>query len=441
MPQIALIGRQNVGKSTLFNALIGRKKSIAYDQPGVTRDLVSHQFENIEGNFNLTDFPGLENPDKLKDDRLSRESIEHALSRLHHYHLLLWVVDRRGLDSYDYHLADLLRKQHKPVWLVVNYVDDPSLENEATDFYSLGIEKVFFVSALNRRNIALLRESMVKHFQAKPIENENNLEENNAVKLAIIGKPNAGKSTLFNLLLNDQRALISDIPGTTRDSIEEVFSYNGEPLKIIDTAGLRKKRKVHENVEFYSTTRTRRSIEEADVVILLIDSQEGIDRQVKNLISRLQEQMKPLVVGLNKVDLFEKDSYARKKLEEDIEDLQNTFFEFPIVFFSAQTGKRALKLIERAIKLHQKATQKIFTARLNQVLAELKDNRIIKSNRINLNYITHASPQLKFLVFTNRERIPNNVNRYLQSRLSKAFDIADLPVKIEFRSKYGNKRT
>ncbi|MDH4263151.1 MAG: ribosome biogenesis GTPase Der [Spirochaetia bacterium] len=439
MPAIGIIGTQNVGKSTLFNALIRRNKSITFDSPGVTRDLVTESVNWGEGRWEVTDFPGFESEKNMPDDEIGRAAVEKALKQLDNFNLLLWVVSRKGLSVFEHLLLEKIRKIKKPVWLVVNFVDDPALESSASEFYSLGFSTVFFVSALNRRNINELRDSILHKFQGKIQDAE--AEQNEAdesirsgpVKLAIVGKPNAGKSTLFNTFLGQERSLVYDMPGTTRDSIQEPFTYDGHEIILIDTAGIRRKKLSFESLEVFSVARTKKAITEADVLIMLVDAREGFDKQNKSILEWVESENKPLLVAINKTDLVDEEQRAVVTL--DIEKLQEIFWDFPVYWISALSPKKSGRVLAEAIRIAAIGNEKVATPVLNDILEVLNRNPVVSSNRLKFNYITQAWPEKKFIIFGNRESVPDNVKRYLKHNLLKQLKWKDIPIKIEFRNK------
>jgi len=432
MPAIGIIGAQNVGKSTLFNSLIKKKKSITFDQPGVTRDLISETVPWGDGHWQLIDFPGFEFDKNIGDDSLTKAAVKKAVEQLANYSLLLFVVSRKGLSPYEHHLVDILRKLEKPVWLVVNHVDDPRLEAECAEYYSLGFSEIFFVSGLNNRNIESLRDSIIKFFSGK-MDSEKTDSGKASVKLAIIGKPNAGKSTMFNILLQKERSLVYDQPGTTRDTIDETIEYGDHLVTIMDTAGLRKKRNVTDSVEFFSTTRTQKAIASADVVLFMINAQEGADHQNKDIIEWVEKENKPLILLINKCDLI--DEHEKKELEKRVEDLQSIFWDFQVMYISAIDYKKSGKILNAVVKLYEKAILKIPTPRLNHILEKLKKNPVLGSNSISITYMTQAYPDASFILFTNREKLPNSIVRYIKHELRAELKWSDMPMKLDVRRK------
>lgn len=441
MPRIGIIGRQNVGKSTLFNALLGRRVSIAYDRPGVTRDLVTREVDWGEGRWSVTDFPGLEKSDSESNDPESA-SIRHAMNELKQFHLLLWVVHRSGPAPYDYTLRDLLIKSGIETWLVVNYVDDTVLEGEAAECYSLGIEKVFMVSALNKRGIKDLRLQLRQKFTSgapaeEAVEQNDEPVHDDTLNLVLLGKPNAGKSTLFNRFLSKDKAVVSPVAGTTRDAVEETFTYYGRPVRIIDTAGLRKKRQVHDDVEFYSTARTREALRRADAALLLVNPDEGFDRQNRMLLEEITASGTPFVVAINKEDLLSK--YDKAELQAEINESRRLFFDFPVFFISALNGRKVSKALEKLFELRDKLLREVPTAVLNSMLATIGTNPVVNANNVKLNYITRAHPEPRLILFGNRSSMPKNVHRYLEKEFRKHLDWHELPLIIETRSKHGRR--
>ncbi|MDH5719004.1 MAG: ribosome biogenesis GTPase Der [Spirochaetia bacterium] len=433
MPKIALIGRQNVGKSTLFNALLRKRESIEYDMPGVTRDLIAREVDWGEGGWQLIDFPGFESKKEVRDDPLKTHAIERAMNELENCHLLLWVISMKGLSSFEKNLAEELQKIKQKVWLIVNFVDDPSLENEASEFYSLGFENIFFVSALNKRNIRELREKIIKHFSG--FAPEVNLTKSDDLNIAIVGKPNAGKSTLFNFLLKKEKAITSNIPGTTRDCLKETFPFYGRGVSIVDTAGLRKKNKVTESVEFFSMSRTEEAARLADVIVLVIDPVEGLDRQNKNIISLIEKLNKPLIIAVNKSDIYDIESLQRNKILSEAKQIEKIFWKIPLFFISSLDGKNIPKVLEKAFNLKEKRLKKTSTPELNNLLEEIKKNRTVSSRSIGANYITRAHPETKFILFASKNQIPDNIKKYIQNVIKKHFDIEDLPIYLDIRKK------
>ena len=427
MPNIAIIGRQNVGKSTLFNRLIGREEAITTDQAGSTRDIIQHELDWGEGVWRIADFPGFEDKKHLQEDALTLAAVEKSFRSLKEYHLLLWMVSRYGLNYFEYELQKQLRKLYQKYWLVVNFVDDPSLEWEAAEFHRLGASRTFFISALNRRNIEQLRLGITKYFSAQKTSCSQTPEP---AKIAIIGKPNSGKSTLFNFLLQKESALVSETPGTTRDSLTSKFSFYTRPFMVIDTAGLRRKKGGLQKIDRLSEERSFRNIQKADLIFLLIDPMEGFDRQSKNIIRFLEECNKPAIIAVNKYDLISKKSEVKKNLLLEISYLQKQFWGFPVLFISAQEGYKVVSLIELGIKLIEKSNVRYKTSMLNKFLQSLKTSKPLVSKNINLLYLTQKGGQADFILFTRKKFNSKPVNRFIIRRLQKFLNIEDIPVSL-----------
>lgn len=432
MPSIGIIGRQNVGKSTLFNALIKRNKSITHDMPGVTRDMISEKLDWCEGRWELTDFPGFEAAKNMPEDEIGKVAVDKAIRQLDQFNLLVWVVNRKGLSAFEYELLDKVRKLKKPVWLAVNFVDDPSLESDAAEFYSLGFSRVFFISALNNRNIAELKNAIIKQFDGVIKEKTDELP---VIKVSLIGKPNAGKSTFFNQVLGKERSLVYNKPGTTRDTIEEKLVFQNVEILLSDTAGIRRKKTAFEAVEVFSVARTKKAIKKADVVLAIIDAQEGFDHQNKFLLEYIEEENKPAIVLLNKSDLI--DDEKRGHLEDDVERLRQMFWDFPVYWISALSAKKSGKILNEAIEISKVGNEKIPTPRLNNILEILNRNPVVSSNGLKFNYITQAYPEKKFIIFSNRPAIPENVRRYLRHNLLRHLGWKRIPLQLDIRKKQG----
>jgi len=438
MPAIAIIGRQNVGKSSLFNSLIGARKSIIYNQPGVTRDLITEKVAWGEGAWSLTDFPGFESEKKIRADELTLAAVRAAEKQLDKFNLLLFVVARGGLTSYEADLAERLRRLKKPVWLVINFIDDPALEAEATEFYELGFTENFFVSALNHRGIADLRERVKSHFQTNKKKQLPEIVEYSSealpadLKLAILGKPNAGKSTLFNTLTGKDRALISPVAGTTRDSINEFFHFEGKRVEVVDTAGLRRSRNVIEDVESISVKRAKEALEMSDVVFLVMDYKESLDKQNKTLFALIAEAGKPLVALINKYDKFREDKELKAETADDLAESQRAFWQFPWFFVSAETGENCIKALAKAFELREQVVEKFSTPKLNNILKELSRSHILANQNIKLKYITQGTPLNRFILFTNKP-VTMPIKRHLNNELRKRLQMTEVPILLQVR--------
>lgn len=452
MPAIAIIGKQNVGKSSLFNNLLGHRKSIIYNQPGVTRDLITEKVNWGEGTWTLTDFPGFENQKVVRGDALTVAAIQAAEKQLDKFNLLLFVVKRGGLTTYEQDLADRLRKSKKPVWLVVNFIDDPQLEAEASEFYELGFSETFFVSALNHRNISELRDRVKDKFRnkKKKVESTEDTEGEPLIevipegvvpdlKIAILGKPNAGKSTLFNTFTGKERALISPIAGTTRDTINEYFHFEGKLIEVVDTAGLRRHRNVVEDVESISVKRAKEALELCDVAFLVMDYTENLDKQNKTLFALIADAGKPLIALINKYDIIREDNEAKAKIAEDLAEAQRAFWKFPWFFISASTGENCIKALTKAFDLRRQVFEKVSTPKLNTILRDLARSHVLANQNIKLKYITQGTPLNRFIVFANQP-VTMPIRRHLNNELRKRLEMTEVPILLQVRTEERKKK-
>ena len=434
MPRIAIIGRQNVGKSTLFNALIGKRRAIIYNEPGSTRDIINHPLPWGEGSWELFDFPGFEQLKKVKLNELAKLAITKAVRTLNDYHLLLWVVSRKGLSEYEYMLHEQLRRMEKAYWLVVNFVDDPSLEAECSEMHGVGVKETFFVSALNQRNLEVLVDKIKSYFSANPREDEQGKQDEiKKPSFAIVGKPNAGKSTFYNLLLKKEKALVSAVPGTTRDSLESEFLFHKQAFQIIDTAGLRKNKHALGQVERLAELRSFESIQKADVIIFLIDPQEGFDRQNKDIMGAAHELRKPMLIAVNKADQLKTKTAVREQLTEDAAELQAMFWKFPVYFVSAMLGDKVMKVIKAGMRLYEKARVKYPTPMLNRLIQDVKNEPILANHKIKPLYITQPGRNPEFILFINRKSVPPAIRKFLTRKIQAYLGITDLPAELHIR--------
>ncbi len=364
---VAIVGRPNVGKSTLFNRLLEQRKAIVDDQSGVTRD---RQYGIADWNgkvFNVIDTGGFV---ASSDDVFEREIRKQVHIAVDEADLILFVCDTTtGITAQDEDMADVLRRSTKPVLLVVNKVDNQERALYATEFYALGIEKTFFLSSLSGSGTGEVLDELVSYIKddAEVIETDN--EGNPLPKFAIIGQPNAGKSTLLNALVNEERTIVSDIAGTTRDTIHTHYKLFGKEFVLIDTAGIRKKKNVHEDLEFYSVIRAIRAMDEADVCMLLIDAQQGVTAQDVSIFSLATRKGKGVVLLVNKWDLVEKkETNTARDFEKAVKEKLEPFTDVPVVFISASEKTRIFQGMEKAIEVYENRTRKVTTSVLNEIM-------------------------------------------------------------------------
>lgn len=434
LPVVSIVGRPNVGKSTIFNRLVGSRKAIVDDQYGVTRD--RHYGESVWNGrkFNVIDTGGyLPNETDVMIAGI-REQVHIAIEESD---VILFVVDTEGgITSLDQAVAQLLRKQEKPVLLVPNKADNEERTLNATEFYALGFEELHPVSAINGRGTGDLMDELVDRL---PEEREE--QKTQTPKLAVVGRPNVGKSSFVNALLKDDRCIVTDIPGTTRDSINSKLSYEGKDYILIDTAGLRKKRKVKENVEFYSTVRTDRALKECDVAILMLDAMRGFEAQDKHILREAEKYNKGIVIVLNKWDLVpEKDTNIHKEFEEYVYSRVPMMDYVPIVSSSALSGQRIHKVITVAQQVIDERKRTISTPDLNDFISDILKEKSLPMRRgipLKIKYCTQVkSDPPVFIFFMNiPEELPTNYRRYIENKIREKFGFMGVPITMRFKKK------
>ena len=436
-PIISIVGRPNVGKSTLFNRILGYKKAITEDVPGVTRDRNYGEFDYGGRDFILIDTGGFE---PSKEDGFSPLIERQIRTSLDESDMVVFVLDGvEGILPEDRDVATILRKGQKPVFYAVNKVDSAKREEGLSDFYELGMEKFFPVSAEHGRGVDDLLEDIVDAAKHIDIETENSDAVEGTLKIAFVGKPNTGKSSITNRMLGSDRMIVSDVPGTTRDAIDSRITVNGKEIILIDTAGLRKKSKISMKVEEYSVSSAIKSIERANVVNLVIDGQEGIGHQEGSIAHLIISRGKGLCVVVNKWDLVsggvKQDEY-RKMVREKI---PHAAFA-PVIFTSAKTGKNIERILEDNFKVYEQLTRRISTSEINQAFGEFFDKLSIsfqQGKQVKIFYVSQAkaSPPT-FILFSNHpELIPEHYKRYLENSIRKKFGFAGAPIRLVFKKK------
>lgn len=436
---VAIVGRPNVGKSTLFNALVGSNVAIVKDTPGVTRDRIYADIEWTGHEFVLIDTGGIE--PKTNDYMLQRMR-EQAMAAIELADVIIFVTDvRQGLVDTDFQVADMLRKSNKKVVLVVNKVDDfNKYMPDVYEFYNLGIGEPFPVSSRGKLGLGDMLDSVVDGMDTAESNDADEEEKEVLPKVAVVGKPNVGKSSLINMLLNEERLLVSDIAGTTRDAIDTRVKCNGKEYLFIDTAGLRRKSKVKDDIERYSGFRTVASVERADVAILLIDATEGITEQDAKIAGIVHEAGKGLIVAVNKWDIIEKDNNTVNKFTKDIERVLSFAPYAVVLFISAKTGQRVTKLFSLIDMVIDSCKMRMPTGVINEVLTDAVaavEPPQDKGRALRLYYMTQvAVAPPTFVVFVNdKELMHFSYERYLENKLRDAFGFKGTSIRIITRAR------
>lgn len=432
---LAIVGRPNVGKSTLFNTLAGEKISIVEDHPGVTRDRIYADVTWLNHSFSMIDTGGIEMDSKDKMLKHMREQADIAIDTAD---VILFLVDvRQGLVDADFKVADMLRKSGKPVILVVNKVDNfGKYMPDVYEFYNLGIGDPHPISAASKLGIGDMLDAVLELFDLEKIEEE----EDDRPKIAIVGKPNAGKSSLINNLLGENRVIVSDVAGTTRDAIDTEIVYNGTEYVFIDTAGLRRKSKIKENIERYSIIRTVAAIERSDVVILMIDATEGVSEQDAKIAGIAHDRGRGLIIAVNKWDAIEKDNHTVKEYTKKVRDILSFVPYAEIIFISALTGQRTKKIFDMLETVIENHAMRIQTGVLNEILMEavaLQQPPSDKGKRLKLFYMTQVSTKPPtFVLFVNKKELMHfSYQRYIENRIRDTFGFMGTPIRIFIRER------
>lgn len=432
---LAIVGRPNVGKSTLFNTLAGEKISIVEDHPGVTRDRIYADVTWRNHSFSMIDTGGIEMDSKDKMLKHMREQADIAIDTAD---VILFLVDvRQGLVDADFKVADMLRKSGKPVILVVNKVDNfEKYMPDVYEFYNLGIGDPHPISAASKLGIGDMLDAVLELFDLEKIEEE----EDDRPKIAIVGKPNAGKSSLINNLLGENRVIVSDVAGTTRDAIDTEIVYNGTEYVFIDTAGLRRKSKIRENIERYSIIRTVAAIERSDVVILMIDATEGVSEQDAKIAGIAHDRGRGLIIAVNKWDAIEKDNHTVKEYTKKVRDILSFVPYAEIIFISALTGQRTKKIFDLLETVIENHAMRIQTGVLNEILMEavaLQQPPSDKGKRLKLFYMTQVSTKPPtFVLFVNKKELMHfSYQRYIENRIRDTFGFMGTPIRIFIRER------
>ena len=434
-PVVAIVGRPNVGKSTLFNVLAGERISIVQDTPGVTRDRIYAEVSWLDYNFTLIDTGGIE-PDS--GDIILSQMREQAQIAIDTADVIIFITDvRQGLVDADQKVADMLRRSKKPIILAVNKVDDfKKYMPDVYEFYNLGIGDPVPVSAASRHGIGDLLDEVAKHFTQEMLEEA----EDDRPRIAIVGKPNVGKSSLINKLTGENRVIVSDIAGTTRDAIDTDIKYNGREYVFIDTAGLRRKNKIKEELERYSIIRAVTAVERADVVIIVIDATEGVTEQDAKIAGIAHERGKGIIIAVNKWDAIEKDDKTIYKHTEKIRQILSFMPYAEILFISAKTGQRTGRIFETIDVVLENNSMRVATGVLNEIMAEavaMQQPPTDKGKRLKLYYITQAAEKPPtFVIFVNDKNLMHfSYTRYLENKIREAFGFKGTSLKFIIRER------
>lgn len=434
-PIVAVVGRPNVGKSTLFNRLAGERISIVQDTPGVTRDRIYADVEWLNHKFTLIDTGGME-PDT--EDVILRQILIQAQIAIETADVIIFVADvKQGVTDADEQVANMLRRTKKPVVLAVNKVDDMRKDNlEVYEFYSLGIGEVYPISAGQALGLGDMLDAVCSRFP----EGSDSEDDDDVIKVALVGKPNVGKSSLINRMLGEERLIVSNIPGTTRDAIDTPFEYDGQKYVLIDTAGMRRKSKIKEEIERYSIIRAVAAIERCDVAVLVIDAQEGISDQDAKIAGIAHERGKAAIIAVNKWDAIEKDDKTMNKFLKDIANDLAYMSYAPRVFISALTGQRVTKMLDTVKEVYANNNLRVSTGVLNDVLVEamaMQQPPAEKGRQLKIYYMTQVSIKPPtFVIFVNdRELMHFSYRRYIENQIRQNFGFSGTPIHFVVRQK------
>lgn len=431
---VAITGRPNVGKSTFFNRMLEQRKAIVDDFSGVTRDRQYGVAEWVGKTFNVIDTGGFVAGSSDVFEKEIRKQVHIAVEESN---AIIFMVDvATGITTLDEEMANVLRRTTKPVYLVVNKVDNHKRQMEAAEFYSLGFEKVFFLSSISGTGTGELLDQVVEDMPAESKE----IVVSTAPKFAIIGQPNVGKSSLLNALIGEERAIVSDIAGTTRDAVHTRYNLFNKEFILIDTAGIRRKNKVSEDLEFYSVIRAISAVDESDVCILIIDAKNGITAQDLNIFSLAEKKGKGIVVLVNKWDLMEKETNTARDYEAQLKRKFAPFSDVPILFISATEKLRIFQAMETALKVYESRQQKISTSKLNEVMQKAMETYhapVVRGHAVKIKFVTQLPTIVpSFAFFCNYpDDIKAPYRNYLENKLRENFDFTGVPIRIFFRKK------
>lgn len=434
LPTVSIVGRPNVGKSTIFNRLVGERQAIVHDEYGVTRD--RHYGDSYWNgvDFNIIDTGGYL-PDEL--DTITVGVREQVLIAIDESDVILFVVDAKtGINMLDESVAQILRRQKKPVLLVANKADNEGRRLEASEFYSLGFDELYSISAISGTGTGELMDRIIELLPDYELEQQVNIP-----KLAFIGRPNVGKSSLVNALVDDERCIVTDIAGTTRDTINTYLSFNDKEYTLMDTAGLRKRVKVKENIEFYSTVRTEKAIRECDVAVLILDAERGFDAQDKRVLRQAEEYNKGLIIVWNKWDLIDdKDTHTVREFEKVVYEAVPQMDYIPILTISATNKKRIHKVLELCDEVIEERKKQISTSELNDFIEKTLQKRPLPMKRgreLKIQYGSQvkANPPVFKFFMNSPQDLPANYRRYLENQIRETYKFTGVPITMVFKQK------
>ena len=437
MPIVTLVGRTNVGKSTLFNRLVGKKKSITEDISGVTRDRIVDKVEWQGDEFLLVDTGGLDISNKEMMNQEIKSQVEKALLETN---LILFVVDgKEGLSPYDAEIADVIRRYHKKVIIVANKIDSHKTPDHIYDFYSMGFDDLAIISAEQSKGLGDLLDKVVENIDFEAFD-----QIEDETRIAIIGKPNAGKSSLVNLLLEDERMNVTDVAGTTRDAVDSYWTYNDKNYVLIDTAGLRRKSKVKENIEYYANQRTFDAVDSAEIVLFLIDATVGVTEQDTKIAGYAHNQRKAIIIAVNKWDVVEKETNTMKDMEADIRNKLGFALYAPIVFISVLKNQRIDILLDMIEVVDNNYHTRISTGVLNNILQDaimLNQPPQDKGKRLKIYYMSQVgtAPPKFMLSINDREIMHFSYMRYLENQIRKNYNLIGVPFSFVLKERGSDK--
>lgn len=437
-PIVAVVGRPNVGKSTLFNQIIGRRISIVHDEPGVTRDRIYADAEWLGKNFTLVDTGGI---DIFSEDELVSQMRQQAQTAIETADVVVMIVDgKEGITPADEEVANILRRTQKPVILAVNKIDAPHEEEMVYEFYGLGLGEPVSISAIHKRGLGDLLDEVVAHFPA----HEGEEDYDDIIKIAVVGKPNVGKSSLVNAILGEERVIVSDIPGTTRDAIDTPFELNGQKYLIIDTAGIRRKSRINQSLERYSVIRALSAIRRCDVALIVIDANEEATEQDAKIAGLVHDEGKAAILVMNKWDMIEKDTNTIYEYQRRLYNELSFMLHAPNIFISAKTGQRVNRVIDLVNHVYRQYTSRISTGVLNDCIADAvitTEPPTDKGRQLKIYYGTQVSIKPPtFVLFVNDPKLMHfSYERYLENYFRKTLGLDNTPIRIIVRQREGKR--